>query len=125
MSNLQEENTILVGRLDALSKDHTRVCNENVELKNQIKALKAEIATNTKTSPNMVFVKREFIDLIMHQALIWAKQFNIKVDSYKTEGSKTTLVLDSGEDQNPDLFNDMITILQSEITKEIDKQEAK
>ena len=125
MSNLQEENTILVGRLDALSKDHTRVCDENAELKNQIKALKAEIATNTKTSPNMVFVKREFIDLIMHQALIWAKQFNIKVDSYKTEGSKTTLVLDSGEDQNPDLFNDMITILQSEITKEIDKQEAK
>lgn len=125
MSNLQEENTILVGRLDALSKDHTRVCNENVELKNQIKALKSEIATNTRTSPNMVFVKREFIDLIMHQALTWANRFNIKVDSYKTEGSKTTLVLDSGECQNPDLFNDMVTILQSEITKEIDKQEAK
>lgn len=125
MSNLQEENTILVGRLDALSKDHTRVCDENVELKNQIKALKSEIATNTKTSPNMVFVKREFIDMIMRQTITWAKQFNIKVDSYKTEGSKTTLVLDSGEYQNPDLFNDMVTILQSEITKEIDKQEAK
>ena len=33
MSNVHDDNVILVGRLDALSEDHKRVCAENSELK--------------------------------------------------------------------------------------------
>lgn len=97
MSNLHDENVILVGRLEALSADHERVCEENNDLKNQIVALKEGAVTKVSACPEVVFTKQELIDLIMRQAIAWAKKFNIKVDSYKTEGTKTTLVLDTEE----------------------------
>ncbi len=95
MSNLQDENVILVGRLEALSADHKRVCDENNELKNQVAALKEGAVTKVSACPEIVFTKQELVDLIMQQAIAWAKRFNIKIDSYKTEGTKTTLVLDT------------------------------
>jgi len=97
MSNLHDENVILVGRLEALSTDHERVCEENNDLKNQIVALKEGAVTKVSACPEVIFTKQELIDLIMRQAIAWAKKFNIKVDSYKTEGTKTTLVLDTEE----------------------------
>lgn len=118
MSNVHDENVILVGRLEALSEDHKRVCNENADLKNQVKTLKNEIATST--NEKFVFTKQELIDLIMRQAITWAKKFNIKIDSYKTEKTKTTLVLDS-EEIDADLYNTIADTLQAEITHEIDK----
>ena len=62
MSNVHDDNVILVGRMEALSEDHKRVCTENSELKNQVKALKNEIATNQFS--NYVFTKQELIDRI-------------------------------------------------------------
>lgn len=119
MSNVHDDNVILVGRLDALSEDHKRVCEENSELKNQVKALKNEIATDHVS--NYVFTKQELIDLIMRQAIAWSKKFGIKIDTYKTEGTKTTLVLDS-EEVDGDLYNKIETTLQSEISREIDQE---
>ena len=119
MSNVHDNNVILVGRMEALSEDHKRVCTENSELKNQVKALKNEIATNQFS--NYVFTKQELIDLIMRQAIAWAKKFDIKIDTYKTEGTKTALILDS-EEIDGDLYNKIKTTLQSEISREIDQE---